>query len=1602
DDCPPFKREDWIGRGIKYSADSLPFEVIAAKNAVLQLPTLATDLIPPIDTPIAKFTEMKLPTESSALALGETHLWFSKELPTTNPSVLKDFTRNIPPAAVLSLLKRKLPQAWMDGIQSIVDPRFNDGADRLPLWTLTFWEEMAKVVKQQNIWKRSVAWLDREAAKCNLDDETKVSIEKARTVITTMGWKMPLTCLRGTTSTADLAEFLGTVWLRSDHIDMMMEDIAARVAADPELADKIVVAPLIFSENLENTKVKKYTKETASLLYLYERKIKDEGKSILYFPANVGESHWVAGNINFDKQTIGFGDSLPGMFRPPEKLIRGLKRWLQAQFGADFDCQYDSMKHGIQRDGVSCGIVLDNTVEVAIFRVSVWKQNRAVLARIKKFLCFAPYQLVEPAKLKVDGCETEDDGEEEEEEEGEGEGASEHQTDVSFATSSGMDIDEGYTASLVGPDDEMPAADLPPVAAEFPVAKKGATDTAKGAAKKQSSIFGFFKKSAAPARSSADVQKPTVPNNAKRPRAPSQAASETSSYSSKTIPPKKKPRVDPEAEPIVVGTSRAARIARAIMDAVRNGTFVVDEEKQAGWKEYIRSDDANAEFFEDNIRRVRHSVCGKKFLVKIPYDRSKPLKASAGTSTLPQLATKTGWKSNNTGSVSTKTHISNPADHKPCPGITEKDAVGVKKYLRRTGATGGGSRSVWKIATEKFKKAFSKLGNTRRQEVLDTQQHEQAWRNDHANWRVFSTKCKKTVPSHTSQSLPCSSCAALLSKKAFKVALKKPAPEPENYIYVNKQYRNQVLGELYARTIGLQDIIEAPDAKNTPCIRYAQGAMEGKYDNEVFSGLVEAMVTKLDREERGVGMQNFKYAPAYDEFCNMMRINSPAAYRAMQEHLPGRSERNFRTHEARKPRFPMDISERNFELLAEHLAALKYDGPVNLSCDDTKLFPSFRLYWDAEEKAHFLVGGTEGKLRVADPDGVKKVIAEARAEKATKIRLWAVTIPVPGVTPIILAALPIANDLKAEALLPLLVKVVNGLLDHNVKVISYACDGTQVERNVQDLFVKAADEQKTYVIKDPHGKGPDLRIVIAIVRGQAICMIQDSKHALKTFRNNLFSGAKLLPLGSYTAIYSRIRQMAFEDGSPLFHRDVEKLDRQDDNAATRLFSADTLKYLADHHPEYLGEIVYLFIFGELIDAYQNRSIPHAERIKLVLRARYFLNSWSSFLDLSGYNKSVYFLSREAVDIARIVIEGYLALIYIHRDYTDGVFPLLPWLHSSEACEHIFGESRRIVKDFTMLDFLYMIPKLRAKLHAAVVLAKSSQAKARASGYSHTYFDNAGINLLALSTFPSDIEITDIAIEAAEESDSLIALLGLAPSQLHSGANPVVPILPAIASWFDDSDVQDDDSVYGDTDEISMSEAQMLQDLIDKAEDSNIPRSKAENDQLLNLTCAALAVAADDMTKIHALPDALDEELIDEMVSKEYENIRAATFSVPPIAATEASKPLGRGVATAEDLNFDYLVELRRQHQTKQAARGVRTRTIGALESEKAKELSIRQQLIRKFHLALKEEQDVAVGTGLERGMRWRASAPGGRGADVPSAGNTANAAATASALAKNV
>ena len=464
--------------------------------------------------------------------------------------------------------------------------------------------------------------------------------------------------------------------------------------------------------------------------------------------------------------------------------------------------------------------------------------------------------------------------------------------------------------------------------------------------------------------------------------------------------------------------------------------------------------------------------------------------------------------------------------------------------------------------------------------------------------------------------------------------------------------------------------------------------------------------------------------------------------------------------------------------------------------------------------------------------------------------------PLPKVAPIIIAALPIPDNLTADQLFEYGKKILFGLLDRHIHVVSYACDGTEVERSVQRLYIQAADRVMRYTIKSPNKGLPDIELVIGIFRGVPIVMVQDSKHGLKTFRNNLFSGARLLSFGNFTAMYRRICELAHEEGTPLYHRDVHKMDRQDDLAAARLFSGATMKFLTEHHPEYLGEIVYLFVFGELIDAYQNRNISHPERIKMALRARYFVGYWRGYLSAAGYSETQYFISREATDILQYLIDGLVSLVLVYRDHYKSEFPFFPWLHSSETCEHVFGEARQVVKDFTMLDFYYMLTKLRVKLREAAFHDKSPNFKAHANGYCHTYYDGKGAKALLMATFPTDAEIEDVALQALEECESLISLLGLRPSVLQDRMANRAPdvTLPNIASWYPDGDLdefeaQDNDSDYNDDGDESENEAEVLQALMDRAEKNNLPTTEKQDEQLTRLACAAVAITNDDMARM---------------------------------------------------------------------------------------------------------------------------------------------------------
>lgn len=67
----------------------------------------------------------------------------------------------------------------------------------------------------------------------------------------------------------------------------------------------------------------------------------------------------------------------------------------------------------------------------------------------------------------------------------------------------------------------------------------------------------------------------------------------------------------------------------------------------------------------------------------------------------------------------------------------------------------------------------------------------------------------------------------------------------------------------------------------------------------------------------------------------------------------------------------------------------------------------------------------------------------------------------------IAAAEAIPNNLKAEELYLRSVAIINCLKSHGVNVVSYSCDGTEVEQSVQNLLISRATNWATHVLPDP-------------------------------------------------------------------------------------------------------------------------------------------------------------------------------------------------------------------------------------------------------------------------------------------------------------------------------------------------------------------------------------------------------------------------------------------------------------------------------------------------------------------------------------------------------
>ncbi|KAF8660930.1 hypothetical protein AX14_007305 [Amanita brunnescens Koide BX004] len=140
---PEFNPKQYIGQGKKYGpSNKIPIEVQSDSDQeeILTLPESAAALLPPVNMPIAQFIDIDLPQVTSGFIMYKAKKWFSEEEPNIDITTLRH--RPVPNEDFLQELDSAFGQAWFGGARSIIDQRYNDAKERLPLWILTYWKKM--------------------------------------------------------------------------------------------------------------------------------------------------------------------------------------------------------------------------------------------------------------------------------------------------------------------------------------------------------------------------------------------------------------------------------------------------------------------------------------------------------------------------------------------------------------------------------------------------------------------------------------------------------------------------------------------------------------------------------------------------------------------------------------------------------------------------------------------------------------------------------------------------------------------------------------------------------------------------------------------------------------------------------------------------------------------------------------------------------------------------------------------------------------------------------------------------------------------------------------------------------------------------------------------------------------------------------------------------------------------------------------------------------------------------------------------------------------------------------------------------------------------
>ncbi|KAF6742097.1 hypothetical protein DFP72DRAFT_1109656 [Ephemerocybe angulata] len=1312
------------------------------------------------------------------------------------------------------------------------------------------------------------AWLDRIALNDAAPPEAPDLVDACREALLELAGRptMPPSVPPHKLSFARLASLLSNAWLSDELINAGVEYILHHASGShPNVCGLdtlhvrcLQVASERFPEYKANSPV--------------DLGIQSKQFTSLFLPMHVNDNHWTLLHLDLAASTYSYADCLYGHCNPPERQFNLIRWWLRGLGADQVEWRHTPFKFHLptQRDSHSCGVIVLSLMATSLLNVDMWAPNRACVERMNWFLRLCP------------NLDEEDDDK-------------------------GMDIEDG------SPDSGASSNGASARPSSFPTRAPLASPSPDDGNSNDDADMGEVR----------DLAEGYLTERQKRSPSPDDGDSsddpdigEVPDAAEGCLTKRRKLNSGGPVDPS--WAKQKALKVRLKSDP----DFKGNRKRLQAWKARIRKADPHAEFSDADPCTVRCSSCCSWVQMRVLYDIRRFTEHRASARCMSRQANGLATPSLFAlGFTIKKTEEETVQDLPimvplPCPGLTSDADVRVATYLSRVTVSTGGAPARMTIARSLFEldddTTWTGLSQLQQKMVLRREEVLAAWRVSHGLDAVYSTSCLETIHAPVDKvPPPCEQCLSLFDLHTFQVAIRRPAPLESNMKFVPKRYRCQKLGKIYLKYHGVRQLMEMNEQdKRSPWLKFAKGVAAGEYQSDAMLGMVQAMVVKHQRLENGKSLRNMSYSGAFSDFCDILSALSPVAYRTFQHQFGGRTVDGIRKLRAKRGKFQPGFSPLNIAAAAKTLADYDYHGPLALSWDDTELEPAISIFQESRDVC-LVIGAAQGVIRVDTGDDLDKVFEQAQLDQATKLRLWLLTIPLPKIPPIVIAAVARGNKDTAEDLEAMHNKVAALLHERDIHPVSGASDGTETERALQRLIVHSADDRKLYTIANTKCPSAIITLTIPLVFSKhPFIAVQDSKHALKTARNQILTGARLLVIGNDILHIDQLHTSAVSGASPLLARDIENLDRQDDRAAARTFSAAMLEFQMKKEPSQRALAVYLFVLGELVDAWQNRRISHLERAKMVMRARFFLTAWRSHIVAHpDHSLNIQFISRESFDIFITLCDSLLSLIIVYRKYYPK-YPLLPWLHSTESDEHVFGATRKGIPNFTYADMLAAAHKVFALISGAFKnLTSEEKANQTAAGYHHTYFKDEDLDLRVLGQYPTDMELGTASDAAFEETVQLTSVFGIAAQTMIA------------AHALSTTNSADDDDCDDNGDDPTVPPHQTIASLLSLFDTSWL--SPKSNEEYEACKYAFAADKASQSEALHALPDATDEEV--QAVRTQVKNSLPEAFPVSQDepSETECSMTTLTLVSSTKELQVQTMVAERICHQTKETAKAVR-------------------------------------------------------------------------------